>query len=139
MSPPLTDPVGLHMARLRARIRAALRLVLSPTAPTYLRLGDLRMDFAARTVQSGAAPALHLTPKELDLLRYFTQHTNQALSGGELLQAVWGPDYGGRIDCLRAVVESVRRKIEPNPEQPTVITTVLWIGYRFNGDPVAED
>ncbi|MGH9472349.1 MAG: response regulator transcription factor [Terriglobales bacterium] len=122
---------------LLARMRAALRRLPSPPASGCLRLADLRMDFTARSVQRGAAPARHLTPKELDLLRYFTQHANQALSHRELLQAVWGPDYGDQVDYLRAYIKTLRRKVEPNPEQPTIITTEPWIGYRFNGTPVA--
>ena len=57
-----------------------------------------------------------LPPKELDLLRYLTQHPNEALSHRELLQAVWGPDYGDQVDYLRVFVKNLRKKMEPNPE-----------------------
>jgi two-component system KDP operon response regulator KdpE len=71
----------------------------------------------------------------LDLLRYLTQHANEAVSHRELLQAVWGPDYGDQVDYLRAFIKSLRKKIEPNPESPQYITTEPWVGYRFNGTP----
>jgi two-component system KDP operon response regulator KdpE len=101
-------------------------------SPGRLRIGSLTIDFVARTVTQGAKAA-HLTPKELDLLRYLTQHANEAVSHRVLLQAVWGPDYGDQVDYLRAFIKSLRKKIEPNPERPQYITTEPWVGYRFNG------
>lgn len=118
---------------LLARIRAALRRIpVAPSAPTRLRIGELTIDFAARTVARGTSSA-HLTPKELDLLRYLTQHANEAVPHRELLQAVWGPDYGDQVDYLRAFIKSLRKKLEPDPEHPQYIMTEPWIGYRFKG------
>ncbi|MGH9592426.1 MAG: winged helix-turn-helix domain-containing protein, partial [Bryobacteraceae bacterium] len=120
---------------LLARIRAALRrLSVAPSEPNRFRIGSLTIDFGARTVTLGAQTT-HLTPKELDLLRYLTQHANQAVPHRELLQAVWGPDYGDQVDYLRAFIKSLRKKIEPVPDRPQYITTEPWIGYRFNGLP----
>jgi two-component system KDP operon response regulator KdpE len=120
---------------LLARIRAVLRRApIAQSSPSRLRIGSLTIDFAARSVTRGTA-ATHLTPKELDLLRYLTQHANEAVSHRELLQAVWGPDYGDQVDYLRAFIKSLRKKIEPNPERPQYITTEPWVGYRFNGTP----
>jgi two-component system KDP operon response regulator KdpE len=117
---------------LLARVRATLRrMPLSQSSPTKLQFGQLTIDFAARTVTLGSATS-HLTPKELDLLRYLTQHANQAVSHRELLQAVWGPDYGDQVDYLRVVIKNLRKKIESSPENPQYIRTEPWIGYRFN-------
>jgi two-component system KDP operon response regulator KdpE len=117
---------------LLARIRATLRrLPVSPSAPVHVRVGQLVIDFDARTVTNGITTA-HLTPKELDLLRYLTQHANKVVSHRELLQAVWGPDYGDQVDYLRAFIKSLRKKLEINPEQPEYIMTEPWVGYRFN-------
>jgi two-component system KDP operon response regulator KdpE len=118
---------------LLARIRAALRrLPVTPSSPSMLRVGQLTIDFTARTVSRGRTSA-HLTPKELDLLRYLTQHANEAVSHRELLQAVWGPDYGDQVDYLRVFIKNLRKKIEPSPDRPQYITTEPWVGYRFNG------
>ena len=118
---------------LLARIRAALRrLPVTQSSPSRLQVGQLTIDFTARTVSQGGTSS-HLTPKELDLLRYLTQHANEAVSHRELLQAVWGPDYGDQVDYLRAFIKSLRKKIEPNPDSPQYITTEPWVGYRFNG------
>ena len=75
---------------------------------------------------------MHLTPKELDLLRYLTQHANEAVSHRELLQAVWGPDYGDQVDYLRVVVTQLRKKIEPKPSEPAFLLTEPWVGYRLH-------
>jgi two-component system, OmpR family, KDP operon response regulator KdpE len=118
---------------LLARIRAALRRIpVGQSAPSRLRIGEITIDFAARTAARGTSNA-HLTPKELDLLRYLTQHANEAVPHRELLQAVWGPDYGDQVDYLRAFIKSLRKKVEPDPEHPQYIMTEPWIGYRFNG------
>jgi two-component system KDP operon response regulator KdpE len=120
---------------LLARIRAALRrLPVSQSSPTRLRVRKLLIDFGARNVTNGSKAA-HLTPKELDLLRYLTQSPNQAVSHRELLQAVWGPDYGDQVDYLRAIIKNLRKKVELNPDQPQYIITEPWVGYRFNGMP----
>ncbi len=120
---------------LLARIRAALRRVpVSQSSAARLRVGQLVIDFGGRTVANGAASA-HLTPKELDLLRYLTQHANEVVPHRELLQAVWGPDYGDQVDYLRVFIKNLRKKIELNPDSPVYITTEPWVGYRFQGTP----
>jgi two-component system, OmpR family, KDP operon response regulator KdpE len=120
---------------LLARIRAALRRVpASQSSPAKIRIGRLTIDFVDRMVSTGDKP-VHLTPKELDLLRYFIQHPNQVISHRELLQAVWGPDYGSQVDYLRVFIKNLRKKIEVNPESPEYISTEPWVGYRFNGLP----
>jgi two-component system KDP operon response regulator KdpE len=123
---------------LLARIRAALRRVpVSQSAPNRVRVGNLSIDFGARMIRNGEKTA-HLTPKELDLLRYLTQHPNQSVSHRELLQAIWGPDYGDQVDYLRAIVKNLRKKVETNPEEPQYVITEPWIGYRLNGAPEPE-
>jgi two-component system KDP operon response regulator KdpE len=118
---------------LLARIRAALRRVpAAQNSPNRITAGPLAIDFGGRTVTIGSRTS-HLTPKELDLLRYLTQNANQAVSHRELLQAVWGPDYGDEVDYLRAIIKNLRKKVELNPDDPQFIKTEPWIGYRFNG------
>ena len=127
VSKPFSTP------ELLARIRAALRRTPAAQAASgRIQVGELTIDFSARTVTRGDT-ASHLTPKELDLLRYLTQHANEVVPHRELLQAVWGPDYGDQVDYLRAFIKTLRKKIEINPDRPQYVTTEPWIGYRFNG------
>jgi two-component system KDP operon response regulator KdpE len=121
---------------LLARIRAALRRVpVLQTAAERIHVGSLMIDFIDRTVAKEGGDPVHLTPKELELLRYLTQHPNQVVSHRELLQAVWGADYGHEVDYLRVFIKNLRKKIEINPDNPETITTEPWVGYRFNGIP----
>ena len=125
VSKPFSTP------ELLARVRAALRRVpVLSGASTKLQFGNLVIDFGGRTV-SKKSVTTHLTPKELDVLRHLTQHANQAVSHRELLQSVWGPDYGDQVDYLRVVIKNLRKKIETNPENPQFIKTEPWVGYRF--------
>ena len=58
-------------------------------------------------------------------------HAGKAVTHRELLQAVWGPDYGDEPEYLRVFVNQVRKKIEANPARPKRIVTEPWVGYRF--------
>jgi len=118
---------------LLARVRAALRRVPAAQSLGRLRIGELTIDFERRRVTRGETTT-HLTPKELDLLRYLIQHPNEVIPHRKLLQAVWGPDYGHQVEYLRAFIKNIRKKIEINPDNPQFITTEPWIGYRFNGN-----
>jgi two-component system KDP operon response regulator KdpE len=119
---------------LLARIRAALRRVPASTqsSPARIRVGKLVIDFSGRTAFNGVRTS-HLTPKELDLVRYLTSHANEAVAHRELLQAVLGPDYGDQVDYLRVFIRNLRKKIESDPDHPEFVTTEPWVGYRFNG------
>lgn len=121
------------MPELLARIRAALRRSPASTeaTPQKIQFGHVTVDFdARRLIVNGAT--LRLTPKEFDLLRYFITHANKAISHRELLQSVWGPDYGDQVEYLRVFVKQLRRKIEPTPDKPEYLLTEPWIGYRFH-------
>jgi len=117
---------------LLARIRAALRRTPWTHGPTgKLKLERVEVDFDTREV-TAKGRRLRLTPKEFELLRYFVSHANKVLSHRELLQAVWGPDYGDQVDYLRVFVNQLRKKIEANPSTPTHLLTEPWVGYRFH-------
>jgi two-component system, OmpR family, KDP operon response regulator KdpE len=116
---------------LLARIRAALRRTPWTHGPTgRLKLGSIEVDFDTRRV-TARGRRVRLTPKEFELLRYLVSHANKVLSHRELLQAVWGPDYGDQVDYLRVFVNQLRKKIEANPSNPTHLLTEPWVGYRL--------
>jgi two-component system KDP operon response regulator KdpE len=126
----VTKPFGIE--ELLARIRAALRRSpLSPEGgPHAFRSEDLEIDFDARRVRA-AGKEVRLTPKEFELLRYLVAHAGKPVTHRELLQAVWGPDYGDEPEYLRVFINQVRKKIEANPARPKYIVTEPWVGYRF--------
>jgi two-component system KDP operon response regulator KdpE len=119
-------------SELSARIRAALRRAPWGQGPSgQLSLGGTIIDFDTREAVS-ASRRVRLTPKEFDLLSYLAAHANKVLSHRQLLQAVWGPDYGDQVDYLRVVVNQLRKKIEPNPSEPVYLLTEPWVGYRLH-------
>jgi two-component system KDP operon response regulator KdpE len=129
----VTKPFGIE--ELLARIRATLRR--SPASPEGGPSGyasrDLEMDFAARRVRVRGGD-VRLTPKEFELLRYLVLHAGKPVTHREVLQTVWGPDYGDEPEYLRVFVNQLRKKIEVNPARPKFIVTEPWVGYRFVGE-----
>jgi two-component system KDP operon response regulator KdpE len=125
------------MQELLARIRAALRR--APTSPEggphAFVSADLEIDFETRKVRV-KSHNVRLTPKEFQLLRYLVSQEGKPVPHRQILQAVWGPDYGDESDYLRVFINHLRKKIEPNPAKPRYILTEPWVGYRFaSGDP----
>jgi two-component system KDP operon response regulator KdpE len=124
------------MQELLARIRAALRR--APTSPEggphSFVSADLEIDFDARKIRVKARN-VRLTPKEFQILRYLVSQGGKPVPHRQLLQAVWGPDYGDESDYLRVFINHLRKKIEPNPATPRFILTEPWVGYRFAVPP----
>ena len=119
-------------SELLARIRAALRRTPSMHGPIgRITLGSVEIDFDTRQI-TARGRNVRLTPKEFELLRYFVAHANKTLSHRELLQAVWGPDYGDQVDYLRVFVNQLRKKIEAKPSSPMFLVTEPWVGYRLH-------
>jgi two-component system KDP operon response regulator KdpE len=118
---------------LWARVRAALRRMPAlhgSGTKGRLTLSHVEIDFDTRQIHGGPR-TMRLTPKEYDLLRYLVAHANKVVTHREMLQAVWGPDYGDDVDHLRVVITQIRKKIEPLPSKPTHLLTEPWVGYRF--------
>ena len=119
-------------SELLARIRAALRRTPSMQGPAgRVAIGFVEVDFDSRQV-TAPGRKVRLTPKEFELLRYLIGHANKTLTHRELLQAVWGPDYGDQVDYLRVFVNQLRKKIEPKPSNPMFLLTEPWVGYRLH-------
>ena len=124
----VVKPFGIE--ELLARIRAALRRY-SPgeEVPPFVSK-DMAIDFESRQV-TVRGQAIHLTPKEYDVLKHLVANQGKPLTHRRLLQSVWGPDYGEETENLRVVINQLRKKIEVDPARPKYILTEPWIGYRF--------
>jgi two-component system KDP operon response regulator KdpE len=128
----ITKPFS--MPELLARIRAALRRMPQPPGQADLRplaSKGVLVDLPARQVTVGSRIS-RLTAKEFDLLSYLLARPNKTIAHRELLQAVWGPDYGDELEYLRVFVNRLRKKIEPDPSKPQFLVTDAWAGYRFH-------
>jgi two-component system KDP operon response regulator KdpE len=115
------------LARVRAALRRSAAIELSH-APVHL--GDIEIDFAARRV-TGPEGQVHVTVKEFELLSYLASHPNKVVSHGDLLHAVWGPEYGGETEYLRVFINRLRKKIEQRPTAPRYLLTATGVGYRL--------
>ena len=125
----VTKPFGIE--ELLARVRANLRRVKtdeSDLAP--IQAGDFKIDPGARSVLVKDR-AVHLTPKEFDLLVYFARHAGKVVTHRALLGAVWGGENTEQVEYLRVFVAQLRKKLEPLPNSPRYIVTDPWVGYRF--------
>lgn len=123
----VVKPFG--MEELLARIRAALRRTASGE-PLVLSAGGLELDFENRTFRVRGR-AVHVTPKEFEVLRELARNLGRPVTHRRLLQAAWGAEYGDETESLRVVINQLRRKVEADPAKPRYIRTEPWIGYRL--------
>ncbi|MDH6117788.1 DNA-binding response OmpR family regulator [Kitasatospora sp. GAS204A] len=120
------------------RIQAVLRRHGAPSQGAGrgpVRAGDLTLDQQARRAFRGDRE-LALTQREFDLLTFFAKHPGQAFGREELMQKVWGWDFGD-LSTVTVHVRRLREKVEDDPAAPVLISTVWGVGYRF--DPAAAD
>jgi two-component system KDP operon response regulator KdpE len=126
----ITKPFS--MPELLARIRANLR-----RAPLATRQGSNLITFDQVQVDldthhvSIQGRDVRLTPKQFEVLNYLIANPNVSIPHAKILQAVWGPDYGGEVEYLHVLVNQLRKRIEPDPSKPRYILTEPWFGYRF--------
>lgn len=125
----LTKPFS--MPELLARVRAHLRKAQTtlPTEP-QIATGDFVIDSDAHTVTL-AGTAVHLTPKEFDLLVLFARNPERALTHKVLLHGVWGRAGEAQPEYLRVLIGQLRKKIESG-STPRYVVSEPWVGYRFH-------
>lgn len=115
-------------AELLARVRALLRRgPAAPTGSAPLRFADLAIDQSAHEVWRGSR-RIGLSPKEYELLTLFLRHPRQVLRREQILEQVWGYDFGGNGNVLEVYVGYLRAKSESGGE-PRLIQTVRGVGY----------
>ena len=122
--------IGELMARLRATLRH--RVQRRGEEPVF-RVGDLSVDVVRRVVKR-RDEVVHLTPKEYELLCVLVRQAGRVVTQRQLLQAVWGPAHVEDATYLRVFIGQLRRKVEPDPERPSLILTEPGVGYRLRED-----
>ena len=124
----VTKPFG--MDELLARLRAALRRHSSEPDTMGSEGARLRVDLRAKQVLVDGEP-VHLTRIEWSLVEVLARNAGRLVTSRELLQQVWGPQYGTETNYLRVYMTQLRRKLEANPARPRHFLTETGMGYRF--------
>ena len=130
----LTKPFSINelMARVNSLIRryTTLNPVVGSEAATML-LKDMVIDKTSRTVTVKNMP-IELTGKEFDLLLFLASNKGRVFTKKQIYTQVWEEEYAFDDSNIMSFISKLRKKIEPNPEQPFFIQTVRGVGYRFN-------
>jgi two-component system response regulator MprA len=112
---------------LVARVHAMLRRVEANPSQQPVCFEDLSLDPISHRAHMGDTE-LDLTPTEFELLHYFMRHPRQVLERAQILNSVWGYDFGGDDNVLEVYVGYLRKKIESG-DHDRLIHTVRGIGY----------
>ncbi|MEM7348262.1 MAG: response regulator transcription factor [Chloroflexota bacterium] len=127
---------GGLVARVRSLLRRSKFGQTSEFVPSkILRSGDLVLDIDKRTLTVNTMP-VDLTRTEFKLLHVFMANPDHTLARDELLAKGLGYSYTGMGRALDTHILNLRKKIEPDPDNPRYIQTVYGIGYRFIDEDV---
>jgi DNA-binding response OmpR family regulator len=118
------------MVVLQARVRALLRR--PRRRGEWVAVGDLRLDPLRRRCFRGSA-SVDLTAREMEVLAYLLDHSDETVGKGELLEAVWGEEFDGDPNIVEVYVGHLRRKLD-EPFGCQSIETVRGAGYRLHAD-----
>ncbi len=129
----MTKPFSIR--ELLARVRAMLRrvkMVSSATGTALIKIGDIEIEIA-RHRASLANKELELSPKEFDLLVFLARNKGLVFSREQLLEKVWGYDFGGDTRTVDVHIRWLRQKIETDPARPKRLVTIRGTGYKLEG------
>ena len=130
----VTKPFGT--LELLARIRTALRHTRTTAENDEIALngsyhvGNLEIDYKKLRVLLDGMD-VHLTPNEYKIVALLAKHAGRVLTYKYILRELWGPSASLDNKILRVHMASVRRKIEPDPNEPRYIFTEVGVGYRM--------
>lgn len=135
-------PKPFHLRELLARVKSVLRRVQSRTEEasqagrSRVRFAGWSLNLSSRELLSPDGAEVRLTTGEFDLLAAFVNNANQVLSRDRLLDLARNREAGPFDRTIDVQVGRLRRKLEDDPQNPTMIKTVRGSGYIFT--PTAE-
>ena len=119
------------VARVRALLRRSLRhgnnAQINETEHFSLNLDE----YTVVRKLDGQEEELDLTALEFNLLSAFVSYPGKVWSRTQLIDKLWGVDFFGDERVVDSHIRRLRKKIEPNPAQPSFIKTVVGVGYKF--------
>ncbi len=121
---------------LVARVRALLRRTMRQggqtlTYHTQHFTVDVDQRMAHRQLDANPAERLDLTTLEFDLLTTFLSYPGRVWNRTQLIEKLWGSDFFGDERVVDTHIARLRKKIEPDPANPTFVKTVIGVGYKF--------
>jgi len=134
----ITKPFSIRelIARVKATFRR-LEIMKTENTKTTARQEvvsshDLSIDLKGHKVKLGDKP-VELSHKEFELLAFLIQNKGQVFTRDQLLEQIWGYEYGGNTRTVDVHIRWLRKKIENNPDKPELLITVRGVGYKFEG------
>jgi two-component system response regulator RegX3 len=118
------------LARMRAVLRRSDANDILDSDEDVLTAGAVRMD-VERHIVTVEDRQVQLPLKEFELLRMLLLNAGRVMTRTQLIDRVWGSDYVGDTKTLDVHVKRLRSKIEKDPANPTMLTTVRGLGYKF--------
>jgi two-component system, OmpR family, alkaline phosphatase synthesis response regulator PhoP len=121
---------------LVARVRALLRRTLRQGGQTRSYQtshfsADLDQRIAHRQTAADTHETIDLTTLEFDLLTTFMSYPGRVWNRSQLIERLWGSDFYGDERVVDTHIARLRKKIEPDPANPTFVKTVIGVGYKF--------
>lgn len=128
----VTKPFGAK--ELLARVQAMSRRVkATPADPEQLEFDGLVIDLGLCQFERDGEQAM-LTAREVGIIRWLHRHRGRAVSRAELLEQVWAAPGDLETRTVDMTIANLRKKIEVNPSQPSLIVSVKGVGYAWGGD-----
>ena len=132
-----------HIRELVARVRSVIRRSRIRTQP-LLGNGQAELDFGSLVIDRERknitlnGTAIALTALEYEFLVFLASHPERPFTRAQLVERIWNYRASGYEDTVSALVRRLRKKIEPDPSNPTFIKTVRGMGYLFADPREAE-
>jgi DNA-binding response OmpR family regulator len=125
----VTKPFGVR--ELRARIAALLRRGQAGSTPPIVRIGAAEVDFGRGEIRRGSETT-QLTPIEFRLLQAFLRARGRILTREQLITEAWGPNTFVTERVVDNHIGSLRKKLEPDAQEPRHLLNIRGLGYRFD-------
>jgi DNA-binding response OmpR family regulator len=130
----LTKPFNIN--EFTARVQSLIRRYI--TLNNYNRLAEEQLSFKGLVIDvknrvvTQAENEVELTAKEFDLLYFLAAHKGQVFTKRQIYKNVWEEEYAFDDNNIMSFISKLRKKIEPDIENPMYIQTVWGVGYRFS-------
>jgi DNA-binding response OmpR family regulator len=124
------------LARARAVMRRAEQAAML-NRPAIYQDDYLTVDLDGHIVVV-EGQSVHLTVKEYNLVSCLVQNAGRVQTYDQILRQVWGDGYDGSTEYIHVYISRIRKKLEPDPDNPIYLISEYGIGYRFDPAPVSH-